>query len=240
MGRPRAPCGSASEQVIHSPRTPDSRAGDSLGSRGSPPLERWRTGARPHVTRIHPLPLPSPCPAVATAVSKLCPQIFREAVLTPPFGNSRCVVVVGAVDSVDNHCFRTSEREFLSTGLVGNPVGNFGSLWTAHAAHRLSTRFPQLHPQFSPRLSTATGLETVVLWSDVCSLRPQKTRSYPQGRSGFPQVFHTVVHRFCPLPVDNSAKKVEKFFSARRTYLSNPDKAFAHTFVHRLPFIVCR
>jgi hypothetical protein len=88
------------------------------------------------------------------------------------------------VDNVDNPCSRRSDREFLSTGPVDDPVRNSGLLWTSRGPHSLSTDRPQVRPQLFPKLSTVPCGSVV---------RPSATVS--TGRPWVTHRLEAVVHR---------------------------------------------
>ncbi len=200
---------------------------------GPPPeAGRRRTGARTHVTRIHPLSLPARGSTAVTSIWRRCPQFFREAALKPQLSLGRCVVVVGPVDNVDNHCFRRSAQEFLSTGLVENPVGNSGRLWTEQTPLSFSTRRPQSHPQVFPIFSTTAGDAVVGSWVPLSTGRPRVTHRA-----------EAVVHSLSTgLSTDFGAwlwitrlRCGKNFFPDPRAYLSNQGERSVHRVFHRSP-----
>jgi hypothetical protein len=136
------------------------------------------------------------------------------------------------VDSVDNPCFRRSTREFLSTGPVGNPVGNLARLWTNEAVPRFSTLRPQLRPQVFPRFSTGLGGSVV-----GCPTPASTGTGVVTHRLGalFHRLSTGLSTDLTPLLWITSVRERQNFFPAPSTEHPNPDKGSVHRFVHRAP-----
>src|SRR5690606_18428455 len=122
----------------------------------------------------------------------------RSGALSTEIGRARLLsheislcgaVVIGAVDTVDNPCFRSSPQRFLSTEHVDDACGKLGALWTGNGCpqviHKSSTGYPRLYPQIH---SWDDWMSRWVI-HNVSTGCPQENVTCPQG---YPRLIHSL------------------------------------------------